>query len=401
MRVLMFGWEFPPYNSGGLGTACQGLTKGLAKYGAEVIFVLPRKYNIKANHIKIISPDTTLENINVQTINSLLKGYDTVKSYEDQLKLLEKPKRMRYGRNLFEEVELYAKRAATIAKKENHDVIHAHDWLTYKAGMTAKRISNKHFIAHVHATEFDRSGGYGNPHVHKIEYEGLQAADRIITVSNLTKEKIIKEYGINPQKVRVIHNGVEFEQSSMLERSKLNDDNKIVLFLGRVTLQKGPDYFVYAARKVLDYYPKALFMIVGNGDMEGFVMKKVLELNMANKFLFAGFLRGRDVTKAFQMADVFVMPSVSEPFGLVPLESMMNGTPAIISKQSGVSEVLINVLKADFWDINELANKIVSVLKYEPLHKCLRENGLAEVKKFNWDEPAKKTLEVYREVMTL
>lgn len=395
MKVLMFGWEFPPFNTGGLGTACYGLTRGLNNWGVKVTFVLPRiEEEIAHNFVNVISAD-----IKLISVNSLLKAYMTSHDYSQKHIQTNKGKHTLYGGNLQEEVRRYSKKAKEIALLYPHDVIHTHDWMTYLAGIEAKKASGKPLVIHVHATEFDRSGSNVNQEVYDIERRGMEEADAIISVSNLTKKIIINNYGINPEKIYVVHNAVDFNDNKFCRKDfKIKNTDKIVLFLGRITMQKGPDYFVYAAKKVLGINPNIKFIVVGNGDMERFIIEKTAELGIADKFMFAGFLRGADIDKAYQMADLYVMPSVSEPFGITPLEAMRNKTPVIISKQSGVSEVINHCLKVDFWDIDELANKILAVLKYQELHESLVEHGAIEIKKFNWDKPAEKCIEVYTKV---
>lgn len=397
MKVLMFGWEFPPFNSGGLGTACYGLTKGLSKVGCvDVTFVLPKKVDVKVDFLKIIFGDDKKGKYYI--VNSLLQPYLTSESYAG--KLIGNIKKDFYGGDLFSEVERYGQLAAEIAAREDFDIIHAHDWLTFKAGLVAKRVSKKPLVVHVHATEFDRTGGNGNnQYVYEIEKHGMHEADSIIAVSNYTKNKIVQNYGISPEKINVVHNAIEFEDYTLEKAHKLKEKNKIVLFLGRITLQKGPDYFIYTAKRVLDLYKDVIFLIAGAGDMEKQMINKVAELGIADRVLFTGFLRGDDIRRAYQLADLYVMPSVSEPFGITPLESVMNGTPVLISKQSGVCEVLFHCLKSDFWDVDEMANKIIAVLKNEPLHYTLKENGLKEVRKFSWEESARKCAEVYAKVL--
>ncbi len=407
----MFGWEFPPYNKGGLGTACYGLSKGLSKEGIDISFVLPRKLDLNSDYIKFVFGEGGKSNY---IINSLLEPYMAPKNFdekrfgEDGGNENDKEDRDNsqnkgiYGKDLFSEVERYASIAGDIAEKESFDIIHAHDWMTFKAGIAAKKRTNKPLVVHIHATEFDRTGGNGNNSiVYEIEKEGFQSADLIIAVSNFTKKMVVDKYNIDPLKIRVVHNSVEFENYTLEKAHSLSDCNKLILFLGRITLQKGPDYFIEAAKKVLDYYPNVYFIIAGSGDMDRDIIKRVIEMGISDKVLFAGFLRGSDVHKAFQMCDLYVMPSVSEPFGISPLESLMNKTPVLISKQSGVSEVLKNCLKADFWDIDELTNKMVSVLRYNELKKCLTENGHNEVKTMDWRNSAKKCVDVYNELFNL
>jgi glycogen synthase len=406
MKVLMFGWEFPPFNSGGLGTACYGLTKGLSQKGVDVTFVIPKAPgNPKADHVNLLVADN-LEKIKLKHIDSPLVAYITSKQYREIMRdaLINQGKNESnalYGKNLFDEVYRYAQKARLIAENEDFDVIHAHDWLTFQAGMEAKKVSGKPLIVHVHATEFDRTGGNGlHQYVYEIEKQGMHAADLVLAVSQFTKNKIVEHYGVPPEKVRVVHNAVEFTNfNDNYSLKGIGKDNKVVLFLGRITLQKGPDYFLYAAKKVLEKNPNARFIMAGSGDMEPFIINKAAEMGIADKFLFAGFLRGEDIDRAYSLADVYVMPSVSEPFGITPLEAMRNGTPVIISKQSGVSEVISHCLKVDFWDVNDIANKILAVLNYKELHGCMMENGSTEVKRFSWEHPAAKCLEAYKHVL--
>ena len=393
MKVLMFGWEFPPVNSGGLGTACYGLTKGLSRKNIEVTLVLPDyPEDLKAEFVKIISSN----NIKLKKISTILMPYMSSSNYSQTIN---KRNARIYGNTLFHEINRYAEAAKKIAMEEEFDIIHCHDWMTFKAGINAKAIKKKPLVVHVHATEFDRTGGNGvNDHVYHVEKEGMENADAVIAVSNYTKNTITRHYGISPEKIRVVHNAVEFEHK-IDDKSKIKKINKVVLFLGRITLQKGPDYFVYAAKKVLQHEKNARFVIAGNGDMEPFIIEKAAEMGIADKVLFACFLQGEDLERAYKMADVYVMPSVSEPFGITPLEAMSNNVPVIISRQSGVSEVIRHCLLVDFWDIDDISSKIISVLRYMPLKESLSENGFGEVKKFNWDIPAQKCVEVYNEVL--
>ncbi len=391
LKVLMFGWEFPPFKSGGLGTACYGLTKGLAKNGVDVTFIMPvTPEGAKAKFVKLVSAS----NIKVRKIDSLLTAYMTSDSYEEQYSNTKR--RHIYGRDLFDEVQRYSLRAVKIAKQENHDLIHAHDWMTYQAAINAKKISKKPLVVHLHATEFDRTGGNPDPRISHIEWTGLKEADKIITNSNYSKENITKHYKINPDKIEVVHWGIDDIQTTEYKPAK---KDKTVLFLGRVTLQKGPDYFVEVAKKVLDYEPHTRFVIAGDGDMLPKTINRTVELGITDNVTFTGALAGEDVNKAFQTADLYVMPSVSEPFGLVALESLKNGTPILISKQSGVSEVIKHALKADFWDLDDMTGKIVAVLRHNALKEELAQKGHQEAQKFTLDEPARKVKDVYHSVL--
>ncbi|KHO50967.1 MAG: group 1 glycosyl transferase [archaeon GW2011_AR13] len=396
----MFGWEFPPFHTGGLGTACEGLTKCLSKNGVELIFVLPKKLDLNVDFLKVVYADDNIPIKKQYYFNSIIQGYTTHKSYENKYEL-EKEKDLIYASNLNEEVERYGLVAKRIAEEETFDIIHAHDWLTFKAGMMAKRVSGKKLVVHVHATEFDRCGGQGcNQHVYDIEKKGMQEADQIIAISDYTKKQIVKHYGISPKKVIVIHNGTQFEEFILNEVSNLKKSKKIVLSLGRITLQKGIDYLISAARIVLKYDRNVIFVIAGNGDMYEEIVRKVSDMGIADNFIFTGWVKDKnEIKKMYSMADLFIMPSVSEPFGLVPLEAQMCGTPSLISKQSGVAEIFSNCLKADFWDVNDMADKIVAVLKYNELHKTLNENGKEEVKKLTWDKPAVRCMDLYKKMM--
>lgn len=391
----MFGWEFPPFNSGGLGMACLGLTRALSARGLEITFVMPSAVDVKSSSMRFRFADE--ERVSMRVIESEITdpyggGIDS--TYFDKFGI----KRRFYGNNLFEKVRAYTEAAARIAEEEEFDVIYAHDWLSFGAGMEAKRISGKKLITHVHATEFDRCGGSSsvNAFVYDIEKRGLESADTIVAVSDLTKRMVVEKYGIPADKVVVVHNGIDAttapESDNGLKRLRMlkQEGYKVVLFLGRITIQKGPDYFVRAAKRVIDINPKVMFVLSGSGDMEKSMMQLAADLGIADHVLFTGFLRGPDIYDAYAAADLFVMPSVSEPFGIVPLEAMLQGTPVIISKQSGVAEVVRHALKIDFWDIDEMANKILSVVGHDVLHQTLSENGKAEVTKITWDLAAQK-----------
>jgi glycogen(starch) synthase len=395
LKVLMFGWEFPPFNSGGLGTACYGLTQALSQQNVDITFVLPKKVGVKADFMRLLFAD--LDGFNWP---QEITPYDTLKLLGPNI-----PHDM--VKDLLSAVNLYAKRAAAIAKKYKFDLVHSHDWLCFPAGVVASDVSHRPLITHVHATELDRSGGNGtNPIVYAVEKNGLDHSSAVIAVSNFTKNLLKNYYRIHPEKIDVVHNGVNVDEFNIPvdEQNPLDSIKqagfKIVLFLGRLTLQKGPDYFLKAAKRTLEYYPNAVFLIVGSGDMEGQLINEAIGLGISDKVLFAGFLRGKLLTQAFKAADLFVMPSVSEPFGITALESVASGTPAIISKQSGVSEALAHVLKVDFWDVEEMANQIISVLNYSSLHIALKDNGKKEVKKISWQAAAAKTIEIYKKVLS-
>jgi glycosyltransferase involved in cell wall biosynthesis len=395
LKVLMFGWELPPFNSGGLGVACYGLSKAMAK-NADILFVLPRRVDVSADFLKLLFAN----NIKITTIDSPLRPYITPEGY----KVLVEDKTL-YGSNLFEEVERYALQARKIAQEEDFDIIHAHDWLSFQAGIAAKEVSGKPLVVQLHSTEYDRCGGLNlNKRVYEIEKRGMEAADKVIGVSNLTKMIIQEHYNIPSSKVFAVHNRInadEYLEETQGERifQIKKDGKKIVLFAGRITLQKGPDYFIQVAKKVLEYEQNVLFVMAGSGDMEYKIMQDAAIMGISDKILFTGFLRGKELSHIFKMADIFVMPSVSEPFGIAALESIIHGTPVIVSKQSGVSEIVQNALKVDFWDIDEMTNKILSILRHDSLKNTLRDNSEGEVRQFSWDMAADQCLNLYRDLV--
>ena len=398
LKVLMFGWEFPPHNSGGLGTACFGLTRALSR-DADVVFVLPKAAPVNSDYVKMVFANQ--HSISICHVDTLLYPYVTEERYGEEF--LTHTDSV-YGGSLMEEVRRYARKAAGIARKAKCDVIHAHDWLAYPAGMEAKKATGKPLIVHVHATEFDRTGGNGiNQQVYDIERAGMQAADAIIAVSQWTKNIVVNHYGISPEKITVVHNGIDTGDIKFVPsrvQSLKDAGKKIVLFVGRITMQKGPDYFIRAAKRVLEFRPETIFLVSGSGDMERQMIRQAATEGIADKVFFVGFLRGDELNSVYQSADLYVMPSISEPFGITPLEALANGTPVLISRQSGVSEVLSHSLKADFWDIDDTADKIISALDHPCLHDNLKVNGGRELDKSTWVVAAKKCLDVYKMVKT-
>ena len=414
LKVLMFGWEFPPFNTGGLGVACEGLVKGLSDLEIKVNFVLPKKVDgisLNANSLFykfIFAGDSKISlknNLKIKEVNSLLTPYITSREYQASYEksVFSSDKKNIYSANLIEEVLRYGHLATAIALEEDFDVIHAHDWLSFLAGIKAKKATGKPLVVHIHATEFDRTGGGNvNQQVYEIEKQGFEEADKIIAVSNFTKNKIIEHYGINPEKIIIVHNGVAQIDTSSIKNS-LNGlkrtGQKAVLFLGRITIQKGADYFLKAAKKVLEKNLNVFFMVGGTGDMERQIIEEAAAMGISDKVLFLGFVKDKDKAEIYQMADLYILPSVSEPFGLTPLEALSCGTPVLISRQSGVSEVLSHCLKVDFWDIDQMANKILAVLEHSELKEELQNNGGQEVQKFNWVDSAQKCIYVYKEVL--
>lgn len=423
MRVLMFGWEYPPHISGGLGTACLGITQGLAERNVDVIFVVPKAYGdeplskgtlIGAEGIphRLQQIPRSIDRLLHIKVPSSIQAYPR-KIYEGEEQRAQTvyesmvgPSRGRfhfsggYGPNLLTEVAHYASIGGRIAKEHSFDVIHAHDWPSFPAGIVAKKATGKPLVVHVHATEYDRSGFNINRQVYEIEKMGIDEADRVICVSNLTRQRVINLYNADESKVEVVHNGVEhFANALAAEESVRPTAEKVVSFLGRITYQKGPAFFVEVAKKVLDHVPNVRFVMAGDGDMLPAMVERVAHYRMGDRFHFTGFLKGKDVAKLFAQSDVFVMTSVSEPFGIVPLEAMQLKVPVVLSRQSGVSEVLKYAIKADFWDLDSLADAIYGLISYPALHSFLSTNGYAESMNLSWDDAAKKIERCYQKVI--
>lgn len=425
MKVLMFGWEFPPHISGGLGTACYGLTKGLAYHNIDVIFVVPKAWGDEDQRAaRIVSAEQQTINITDKfyadfwskltyiEVSSSIVPYMSPEEFlrltsitnHDHTDILESVSTETfsfsgtYGVDLFKEVTRYALVATKIAHNNEHDLIHAHDWLTFPAGIAAKLISGKPLVVHVHATEFDRSGENINQQVYEIERQGMLQADKVIAVSNRTRNVIIDKYGIDPEKVITLHNAVAMGITHQ-ERYENPLNEKIVTFLGRITFQKGPEYFIEAAKKVLDVDNNVRFVMAGSGDMWQRMVEFVARLRIGEKFHFAGFLKGPEVKKMFDISSVYVMPSVSEPFGISPLEAMQNNVPVIISRQSGVSEVLNHAVKVDFWDIDAMADAIYALLHYKGISNMFTKMGHEEVEQLKWDNVAYKLIGIYQNMI--
>jgi glycogen synthase len=464
MKVLMFGWEFPPHISGGLGTACYGLTHSLGKEEVDVLFVVPKLHGdepaervslINASDVQINSKKSqtiklpssssksqsyvtsTGQNINVREeegftyieVPSGLQAYRSPEfeqsadamahwnytAHEPGMSFLKASDpgsadslqhnvkatyafSGSYGPKLLEEVERYAQVASEIAKRLSFDVIHAHDWMTYPAGIAAKEISGKPLIVHVHATEYDRSGENVDTRVHAIESAGMHHADCVVTVSEWTKRIAINKYKVNAAKVKVVHNGIIPRKQEKIQFESPLKNSPIVTFLGRITHQKGPLYFVDAAKRVLEEVPDARFIVAGSGDLLPQMIRQVAKEGMSSRFHFTGFLKGNDIEKIWSISNVYVMPSVSEPFGIAPLEAIQAGVPVIISRQSGVAEVMPHAITVDFWNTEALSEAICSVLRYKSLYRTLKKNSKDEIKKITWDRAAKTLNTLYHEL---
>lgn len=399
-RIFMIGWEFPPYNSGGLGVACEGLTSALSANCVEQIFVLPKQLPINSSFLEVTSPfDHYLKKVYV---NLPIFPYGAMT--RDQKLYLQK-RGINGVNDMVDEAYYYGQMVKEIAIDYDYDLIHGHDWMTYPAAMMSQKITGKPMILHVHSTEFDRTlDGKTNQRIADIEYEGLQVADKIITVSDYTKGVICDKYAVDSRKVEVVHNGVDLSAQRRYEISdnelaQFASNRKIVTFMGRVTVQKGPDYFIQIADKIARQVPDVLFVLGGDGDMQQSVMMMSASHRLTGKLLFAGFLRGRQKEYIYRRSDLFIMPSVSEPFGIVALEAASSGKPILISKQSGVKEVMPFAYTADFWDTQAFADEAVRLLNNYNYRIEMGELNARSAEEVTWSKAGAKCLRVYQEVI--
>ena len=418
MKVLMFGWEFPPHILGGLGTASYGLTKGMSQQDdLEITFCIPKPWGDEdQSFLRIIGMNSTpvvWKNVGWDYVKGRVGSYMDPQLFYDlrdhiyadfnylntnDLGCIEFSGR--YPDNLHEEINNYSIVAGVVARQQEFDIIHSHDWLTYPAGIHAKQVSGKPLVIHVHATDFDRSRGNVNPTVYAIEKNGMDNADHIITVSNLTRQTVIEKYHQDPSKVTTVHNAVEPLSPEILAiPDKKGVKDKVITFLGRITMQKGPEYFVEAAAKVLAKAPYASFVMAGSGDMMDQMIRLVAERGIADRFHFPGFMKGKQVYEVLKASDVYIMPSVSEPFGISPLEAMQCSVPSIISKQSGCAEILDKCIKTDYWDIHAMADAIYSICTYPAMYEYLKEEGKKEVDEIKWENVGYKVRGIYDEVI--
>lgn len=418
MKVLMFGWEFPPHISGGLGTASYGLTKGFVPQGdVEIKFCIPKPYGdednsflriVGMNSVPIVWKDVDSSYIESR-VGAIIRPEEYYRyrdhiygdfSYMNTNDLGCMEFAGGYPENLHEEINNYSIIAGVVARTEEFDIIHSHDWLTYPAGIHAKQVSGKKLVIHVHATDFDRSRGNVNPTVYAIEKNGMDHADHIFCVSELTRRTVIDKYHQHPSKVTTLHNAVTpLSPDIMAIEPKKIPNEKVVTFLGRITMQKGPEYFVEAAAQVLRKTKNIRFCMAGSGDMMNDMIKLVAQRGIADRFHFPGFMRGKQVYECLKASDVYIMPSVSEPFGISPLEAMQCDVPTIISKQSGCAEILDKCIKTDYWDINAMADAIYAICNNESLYEYLKVEGRREVDNITWENVALKLRRLYEEVM--
>lgn len=395
MKVLTFAWDYPPETTGGLGMACYGLVCELGEKH-DIIFVLPRKQRVLPSPCRFVFANVVESSHEMEQSPTTIGAYnqaDTeVRYFNTTLQL------MVYG-SLLQATHTFSEQSKIIARQEPHDIIHAHDWTSYLAGIAAKEISGRPLVVHVHATAYDQAGaGTANPDIVMIEKRAFAVADKIAVVSNYTKQILVEVYQADPAKIEVVYNGVDTAPAVEYEPSlkELKAAGKrIVLYHGRITIQKGLDYLIQAARLVVDHDPNVIFVISGSGDMEAQIMQQVGAMGLSENVRFAGALWDEERDRMYQSADLLVMPSVSEPFGLVPLEAIRYGTPVLVSKQSGVAEVLQHALKVDFWDVEEMANKILASMRYPIMYEQLRRESLLELMQLSWNKAAMVVQSIY------
>ncbi len=390
MNILMFGWEFPPLFSGGLGVACYGLVKGLASLGNEVTFVVP--YEVPGQpFVKLVSTNLNPDKVAKYQVNVSLNPYGSYAYHKEGSHAIAKLP-------ISDQLAFYTQMSEAIAKKEHFDVIHGHDWMTFPAAIRAKAVSGKPMVLHVHSTEFDRTADHPNQFIYDIEREGLSQADKVIAVSNYTKQRIVEHYGVDPSKIDVIYNGIEVgSEPNYREKS-----GKIVTFIGRLTIQKGADHFLNAAKKVLEMDPEVTFIIAGKGDMEYRLIDMACQMGISKNVLFAGWVDEEKRNRLFEMSSVYVMPSLSEPFGIAALEAISGGVPVIVSKNSGVSEVVANCFKVDFWDVDEMANEILSLLHFKgSLGMEMAQQSFQELSRLSWENAARSLEECYKHLISV
>lgn len=442
MRILMLTWEFPPMIAGGLAMASYGLVKSLLKAGVEIDLFLPTKEFVyfplrcedDADSLPFIMLDENYQPSKEELITTQFKSVEEKMEYLGVTHVpetyytpalaieftkmissfhIEKSEHhseqnvfenisinLQGEEDIFKKVQEMAFRAEKLSELINFDLIHANDWLCYPAGMIVKKMTGKPMIAHIHATEFDRAGGPGDDRIHKIEYSGMLYADQVIAVSKYTAQMIISRYQIDTGKVNIVHNAFSFDKDNVFEKARMFK-GPTVLFLGRITVQKGPDYFLSVAERVLKKYPQVRFIMAGTGDMARKILRSSASMRLKNRFLFTGFLSRKQVERVLKVSDIYMLPSVSEPFGIAPLEAMAYGITSIISKQSGVSEVVENAYKIDFWNVDKMAETLIYLIEHPEECKRVGELGAEEVKAIQWDKSAEKVKNVYQKMLDL
>lgn len=398
LKVLMFGWELPPHNTGGLGVACLGLAKGITSQGVSIAFGLPRPLPDNIAFMEMLP--NAFAGFSVTALNSYLYPYQTNRQYLRSIRNITGHQHSDYAGNIYDEAQHFAELGGEWAKTQSHSLIHVHDWMTYPAGIQAAKRSGQPLVTHVHATEFDRTGGNVDQRIAEIEYQGLTQATHVITVSDYTKKVVHNKYNIPNDKISVVHNGIDLSEFTPHDFRTVFPNDKVVLFVGRLTFQKGVDYFLESAKLVLAEHPNTVFVITGTGDMEQQLMMQAAYLGIGNRVIFSGFMTGNNLNAVYQMADVFVMPSVSEPYGIVALEAVARGIPTIISKQSGVAETIKNVKAVDYWDTQLMAKEISNSLRFPNSAREWAKAARLEASKQTWDIAAAKTIQIYHQLLS-
>ncbi len=437
MRVLFLTWEFPPMIAGGLAMASYGMVKSLLKRNIEIILILPTKidayfYLKKEEDVDNLNPtflnledkkrydEFSISNTfthkevfnflgfsesidaysNIKDFNSLIlfkEMINTISDISQERMFFELKNSLLSSEDIFRKVRDYTNKVSRFLKYLDFDIVHAHDWLCYPAGIYSSKYKCKPLVSHIHATEFDRSGGPGDDRIHKIEYLGLTIADRVISVSNYTANIIVNRYRIDTAKIRVIHNAFHLKNNQKDKKRIFKDPT--ILFLGRITLQKGPEYFLEVAKRVFDVYPLVRFIMVGTGDLATKIIRNSAKEKLLTRFLFTGFMNREEVESILSATDIMILPSISEPFGIAPLEAMSFEIATIISKQSGVSEIVENVFKVDFWDIDQMVKIILDLLADPAKMKEIGKKAAEEVSKIQWDKSAILIEKCYKELV--
>ncbi|TSC79167.1 MAG: 4-alpha-glucanotransferase [Candidatus Peregrinibacteria bacterium Gr01-1014_25] len=390
----MFGWEFPPLHTGGLGVACEGLVRGLRKNGVNVTLVLPHRTT--ADGVDVRVPD----GMDVVAVESMLQAYDDHDSFDVRLSAGIPGDINLYGPDLGAAVERYTAQSVTLTRDVRPDVVHCHDWMTYAAGVCAAKHHDAPLVAHIHATELDRTDFHPHPWIAARERAGLLAANSVIAVSNYTKSLLVEHYGIPDRKITVVHNGHDPKVAPLVAQHG-KKRGPLILFLGRLTVQKNPSQFLDVARLVRAMRPDVRFVMAGEGPMLGELMRRACALGLDNAVTFTGRVSKEEAEALFRQADCFVMPSLSEPFGLVALEAIGHGVPVILSKQSGASEVIEHAFKVDFWDADKMADCILTILREQPLARQLRSEAPRILQRLSWQRQAGAVRSLYEHLLRI
>lgn len=392
----MVGWEYPPHNSGGLGVACEGLTKALSGLNTQIYFTLPYALPLGVLHMNVLDcslPDDLVLGHGKPPF-SVYSSVSRKPISPDMLDLQALPES-----DIEQKVATYTDLVVSKGvHSNNYDIIHTHDWMSYPAGIALKNKTNKPLVSHIHSTEFDRiPSGHGSHFIAHTEYEGLMASDAVIAVSEFTKRLLVEKYHIDPNKIHVVHNGVD--KHTYQPTAHFAGNRPVIVFMGRLTQQKGADYFLRLAKSVMFLIPDVLFVVAGSGDQYHYLLLKNAEQHLSAHVLFTGFLRDKQREMLLNRASVFVMPSLSEPFGLVALEAAQRNTPVIVSLQSGVREVLHHAKHIDFWDVDKMSREIEHILKDKDYAQEIVSGQHQDLEHVTWNHAGQKVKNVYEKVI--